>query len=128
MAAKARLVEFKPQLKSIYTLQEVYSSEHGHYAPASGFMQNNTEIGYIHPSSGFFSYAVLAPSISGTMVNQEVGISQMANGHALQMPDGTTLDASDGVVACVDGEGFQYGTSAAIVNTANLTAGQDACN
>jgi len=127
MTAKARLAEFKPQLKTIFILQETYLEERGVYAPVSGFLNNNAAIGFIHPATGNFTYSILSPAVISSMLNQELSVVRMASGMSIRLSDLSILNSSDGLIACVDGEGIQYATSSQIVRDAGLRTDVNTC-
>lgn len=127
MVSKAKLAEFKPQLKSLFILQETYLGEKGHYAPASNYAEDNRALGFPHPVAGNFAYSVLSPTVTSAMLKKELALVRMVSGKTLRLSDRSVLSAAEGVVACVDGEGIQYATSSQIRQDAGLNSEVDPC-
>jgi prepilin-type N-terminal cleavage/methylation domain-containing protein len=128
MTTKARLAEFKPQLKTIYTLQETYLAERGSYAATSDFTEDNASIGFKQPVTGNFSYSVLTPDVSVSLSHAEVAVTQLRVGKSIKLSNNTVLTSTDGLIACIDADGVQYATSAQVVSDGNLSSAVDLCN
>lgn len=124
--SKAKFSEFKPSLKTIFTLQETYYQEQGVYPTATAAGADNTAIGFKHPAGGNFAYAVLGPAVSSVMTNVEVGTASTRTGKSMKTSDGAVVTAGT-LVACVDGDGTAFATTAQIAQDAG-NIGQNACN
>jgi hypothetical protein len=51
----------------------------------------------------------------------------MAAGKTMRLSDRSVLTTSEGVIACVDGEGIQYATSSQIASDAGLNSNINTC-
>jgi len=93
--AKAKLTEFKPVLKSIYTLQET------HFAEAGSYSATEADIGYKKPGGkASFDYAISATAT-------KLGTATTKSGVSIKLSDESKLDASK-LTACTDSTGGQY--------------------
>jgi len=98
--SKAKLSEFKPVLKSIYTLQETHFTEAGSYSATAG------DIGYSAPGGkANFSYDLLV----GTGGAKSLGTATTIV--SLKLSEGTPIPATT-LTACVDVNGVQYANTA----------------
>lgn len=100
MSSKARLVEFKPFLKSIYMLQETHRTEAGSYGNTA------TDIGFSVPGGkASFSYGIT----NGAGAQHIVGWASVRI-PGLRLVDGTGI-AIGQEIACVDDNGMQYAST-----------------
>lgn len=118
--SKAKLSEFKPLLKSVYTLQETYYQEQGKYS------EKSTDIGWkVPPASAYFTaHPVLPASVSSSMAGIPVAVA--TNQKELKLSTGAIQSAGSpstagGIVACSDGEGTQSATADQVAKDAGLT-------
>jgi prepilin-type N-terminal cleavage/methylation domain-containing protein len=113
--SKAKLSEFKPVLKSIYTLQETHFNEAGAYTTDSA------AIGYTTPGGkANFKYGILVPTTAGLL-----GTASSKSGVSIKLSDGSYIGGTTGTpeaVACVDTAGIQFGAKQQIAQDAGLSA------
>lgn len=97
--SKAKLSEFKPVLKSIYTLQET------HFTEAGAYSTDATAIGWSVPGGkANFNYAVIH---SGAGI---LGTATTNSKTSIKISDGNSIGVST-LTACTDSLGLQYANS-----------------
>lgn len=134
--SKAKLSEFKPMLKSVYTMDETYSQQTGMYAGDASDALVMQKIGYGAPPAGAYfvptsfagaDFPVPAGNLVATTYLASAGLQQ-----SLKLSDGTVIAGTGAApldVACVNAEGTQMGSTAypLIKTDAGLTAASVAC-
>jgi len=114
--SKAKLSEFKPVLKQIYTLQETHYQEAGSYAAAG----QESAIGYTAPGGkANFNYGIL----DGSGAAKSLGTAKTNSQFSLTLSDGTSKIAPSTLTACVSTIGL---TSINSGLAAAAQAGKDA--
>lgn len=107
--SKAKLSEFKPVLKSVYTLQETHFQEAGAYSSVAG------DIGYSAPGGkANFSYAIL----DGSGALKTLGTATTLI--KLKLSDNATELAVGTLSGCVDATGTISGATSQIAKDAGL--------
>lgn len=97
--AKAKLSEFKPVLKEIFTLQEIKFQEAGVYLGAG----QESELGFARPGAKVnFEYGIL----DGSGGAQTLGTATSKAGFALRLSDGNSVISGGELVACVNTAGL----------------------
>ena len=97
--AKAKLSEFKPVLKEIFTLQEIKFQEAGVYLGAG----QESDLGFASPGAKVnFNYGIL----DGTGGAQTLGTATSKAGFALRLSDGISVISGGDLVACVNTSGL----------------------
>ena len=101
--SKAKLSEFKPVLKQIYTLQETRFQEVGSYSATAN------EIGYTEPGAkSNFTYSLL----NGTGGDSTLARATTKAGFSLKLSDGTSTIPGSTLTACINQRGVIAANSA----------------
>lgn len=97
--AKAKLSEFKPVLKEIFTLQEIKFQEAGIYLGAG----QESELGFATPGAKVnYNYGIL----NGSGGAQTLGTATAKAGFSLRLSDGISVISGGELVACVNTSGI----------------------
>jgi len=117
--SKAKLSEFKPMLKSVYTLQETYFQEKGSYSGTSA------DIGWkAPPTTAYFTAGPIAAAVAtGSMAG--VPVAAAGNLKPIKVSSGDVM-AARAISACVDGEGTQTAINTVVGTATADQAAKDA--